>query len=292
MDPSRDTLLRALSEDGSIAVRALVGTGVVAEAARRHDTGPLATAALGRVLLGAVLIAAGGKDGETVQLGFRGTGPLGTLIAVAECEGAVRGYATHRDAELPLRGGAIDVPGGVGLGELSVVRNRPSWKEPYTGIVPITSGGIASDLALYLTESEQTPAAVGLGEFLGPEGEVEVAGGYLALALPGASEEAVAQLEANVQGLPCPSYVVREGGAPAMVEGLLDGLGVRELDRTRPSFSCPCDSERVLRAVALLGPEELDEAVARQERLEVRCHFCGEVFAVAPEQARALLAGV
>jgi molecular chaperone Hsp33 len=285
-----DSLLRALSEDGGVAVRALIGTELVREAHRRHATRPLATAALGRALLGAVLLGAQGKDGETLELRFRGRGPLGSVIATADCEGRARGYVSHPGVELALRGGKVDVAGGLGLGELVVVRFRPGWREPYTGIVPIVSGEIAQDIALYLTESEQTPSAVALGVYQEADGEVGAAGGFLVQALPGAADSTVKRVEQNVLRLPALSEWIRNGATAAqLVERLLAGVGSREPESSPVHFHCGCDDARVLRAVSLLGRSDLEQAMAAHETLEVRCVFCGDRYDVDPERARALL---
>jgi molecular chaperone Hsp33 len=288
--PVPDRLARALSEGGDVAVRAVTGTALVAEAAARHGTGPTATAALGRALLGALLLGAGGKDGESVQLRLRGDGPLRSVLAIADGEGGVRGNVGTPVVELPLRGGRLDVAGALGLGELSVVRHRPGWREPYTGIVPLVSGEIAQDLALYLTESEQTPSAVALGVYLEPDGTVRGAAGFLAHALPGARDEALAVLERNVAGFGSPSERVRDGEtAEELALALLDGIGGRVLESRPVGFRCRCDEARVLRAVALLGREALRELCDAGEPVEVRCELCGERYAVDPERARALV---
>jgi molecular chaperone Hsp33 len=285
-----DRLVRTLSEDGSVSVRALIGSALVRDAARRHETSPVATAALGRTLLGAVLLASQGKDRETVEVRLRARGPLGQVVAIADAAGRVRGYAANPGLDLPLRSGRLDVARAVGLGELAVVRFRPGWRDPYTGIVPIVSGEIAEDLALYLTESEQTPSTVALGIFHEPDGAPAAAGGFLVQALPGADDEVLEQIEANALRLPALSRLVHEGASAAdLVELLLARVGRRELEATAPQFHCGCSEERVLRAVALLGRRDLDEATARSELLEVRCAFCAERYAVDPERARALL---
>lgn len=288
--PQGDQLLRAVSADGSVSVRALVATELVREAANRHRTSPTAGAALGRTLMGAVLLASGSKDDETLQIQLRGDGPLGTVTVIADAAGRVRGFAAHPDAHLPPREGKLDVGGLVGKGILAVVRHHPSWREPYSGIVPIVSGEVAEDLAHYLLESEQKPSAVALGVFVGAEGEIEAAGGFLVQALPGAREEVLARLEANVRALPPPTELLRAGlRAGDVVTRLLDGLGARELASTQPAFSCRCDRARVLRAVTLLGREELREIRASGEALEVRCEFCGESYRLGTDEVGALL---
>lgn len=290
MTDSTDRLIRTLSRDGSIAVRALVATGLVAEAAGRHGTAPTATAALGRTLMGAVLLAAENDVDETLQIQFRGDGPIGSITVIADCAGRVRGYATHPATHLPARNGKLDVGAAVGRGILAVVRHHPSWREPYSGIVPLASGEIAEDLARYLLESEQKPAAVALGVYVGADGGVEAAGGFLVQALPGASEEAVARLESNVRALPSPTELLRSGvDADGLVDRLLDGLGARERHHGAPRFTCRCDRERVLSAVTLLGREEIRDIATRGEPLEIRCEFCAERYLLPADEVGGLL---
>ena len=171
-----------------------------------------------------------------------------------------------------------------------MTRLRPGLLRPYTGVVPIVSGGVAKDLALYLTESEQTPSAVGLGVLLGESGRADVACGFLLQALPGAADEALARAERNVNALGSPADVLRAGvPLEGLVERLLGGLGVRVLDARVPVYHCGCDAERALRATALLGREDLDQAVAEGAPLDVRCDFCGDRYAIDPAEALALL---
>jgi molecular chaperone Hsp33 len=284
-----DRLLRALSGDGTLGVRAVSATGLVNEAITRQEASPLAGAALGRALLGTVLLAAGGKDGETVELRLRGDGPLRSVLALADGLGRARGTVGRPRAELP--GGALDLEAALGAGELAVTRLRPGLLRPYTGVVPIVSGGVAKDLTLYLSESEQTPSAVGLGLHHGEGGRVEIACGFVVQALPGATDETLARAERNVNALASPAELLRSGVTlDGLVERVLDGLGVRVLGERTPHFFCGCDAERALRATALLGREELDQAVAEGAPLDVRCDFCGDRYAIDPAEALALLA--
>jgi molecular chaperone Hsp33 len=221
---------------------------------------------------------------------FRARGPLGQVVAIADDAGHVRGYVANPQLDMPLRGGRLDVARAIGLGELAVLRFRPGWREPYTGIVPITSGEIAEDLALYLTESEQTPSTVALGIFHEEDGAPAAAGGFLVQALPGADDEVLRRIDENAQRMSALSRLVRDGASAAdLVARLLDGVGRRDLEATAPRFFCGCNEERVLRAVSLLGRADLDDATAKREQLEVRCVFCAERYAVDPERARALL---
>lgn len=285
-----DALLRCVSSRGGISVRAMVGTQLAREAAQRHGTAPVASVALGRALMGAVLLAASGKHGETLQLQFRGDGPLGTLVVIADADGRARGYAAH-PAPVPQTDG-LDVGAAVGRGVLAVVRQRADGRAPYSSIVPLATSTIAQDLAHYLTESEQTNSAVGLGVYLAADGTVEAAGGFAVNVLPGADDEEVDQAEANVRGLPGPGELVREGiDADGILRRLLGGLGCRDRHASTPVFHCGCDRARVLRAVSLLERDELEASARGADPLEVCCRFCAERYMLAPEEIASLLAG-
>ena len=278
-----------MSCDGGIAVRAIVGTRLVAEAARRHGTSPTATAALGRTLLGALLLAAGGKSGESVQVQFRGDGPLRGVVALADDAGRARGYVLRPRAHPPRVNGELDVHSAVGAGELTVVRQRPG-QPPYTGVVQIVYGTIARDLTHYLAESEQSRTAVALGVQEGDGGGVAAAAGYLVHALPGATDEEIRCAERNALGTAHPSESVAGGwSARDLAERLLDGLGFREPVESEVVFRCNCDADRVAAAVRLLGDEEIARAAQSGEPLEVRCEFCAESYTLAPDALRALI---
>ena len=283
--PAPDEVVRTLSLDGGVGVRALVATRLVDEAVRRHRPSPTAALALGRMLMGAVLLAAGKKEGETVQIQLRGDGPLGPVTAIADSAGQARGFASRPDVDALPGVVPLDVGGAVGRGHLAVVRYHPSWREPYTGIVGLQSGEVAEDLTRYLAESEQTPSAVALGVQLSRDGGVEAAGGFLVQALPGAREETVEILEENTRALPNPSALIRDGlSADDMASRLLAGIGGRDLHRSRPAFHCPCGQERAAQTVRLLEAREVGELQARGETLEIRCEFCGDQYRVAPEE--------
>lgn len=283
-------MVRTISPDGGLSVRALVATGVVAEAARRHRTAPTASAALGRALMGAQLLAAAALEDETVQLHFRGDGPLGPITVIADHRGGVRGFVNNPVAHPPARGHKLDVGAAVGKGILAAVRYRPTWREPYRGVVPLVSGEIAEDIAHYLAESEQIPSAVALGVFVRADGSIDAAGGFLVQVLPNAGDEVVARLDANVRALPAPTELLRAGlRADDVVDRLLAGIGAGERVRSRPRFSCSCGEDRIRQAVALLGRDAVYEISQGSEDLEVRCEFCGERYALGPDEVGALL---
>lgn len=198
-----DRIVRTMSANGEVSVRVMACTGLVAGATRLHRTTPVASAAFGRTLACSLLLASGKKDGETLQIEFRGDGPIRGITAIANGEGCVRGYLGDPRIDLPPNSaGKLDVGKAVGKGILAVVRNSKYAQQPYTGLVPIATGEIAEDVAVYLADSEQTPSALGVGVYVSETGQVTGAGGFLVQLLPGASEESIATVEQNVASLP------------------------------------------------------------------------------------------
>ena len=285
-----DRLVRSLSREGGIAVRTVVGTELVRDAATRHRMSPTATTALGRTLLGALLLASEGKHPEeSVQVQFRGDGPLKGVVAGADARGRARGYVGSPRAH-PLRvDGQLDVHNAVGAGVLTVVRMRPG-KQPYTGIVQIVAGTIAQDLTHYLAESEQSHTALALGVQEDDPRGVRAAAGYLVHALPGASEAEIDRVEENVRATASPSELVGDGlDAEGLLARLLDGLGMRDTHEMPVSFHCGCNEERVSAALRTLGREELEQAIREGESIGVECHFCAASYRVGAERLRSLL---
>jgi len=290
-----DRLLRGLSADGSIAAKVILADSLVAEALSLRAHAPTAGNALGRSLMGALLIAASTGDDdanrpESVQLQLRGNGPLGALTAIADSAGRARGTVRHPEVDLTLADGTPDVARAVGLGALHVVRHKEGWKAPYTGSVPLVSGEIASDLTLYLLESEQKPSAVGLGvRFSSGMREVGAAG-FLVEALPGAPDEALRQVEANVAAMGGLAERLEERiDGHLLMDALLDGLGSGARHESEPVFFCPCTRTRALRGVMLLERSELREIVEAQGTQEVCCEFCGRSYEITGDEIRGLL---
>ncbi len=287
-----DCLYRAVSRDGSFALRTLVAKGLVAEAAQRHQTSPLASAALGRALMGALLLSTSTQDGETLQIQFAGNGPIGSITVDTHGEGLVRGFVRNPGIDLAPKDGKPDVSGALGIGLLTVDRNHPSWKEPYRGVVHLVSGEIAKDLTYYLRESEQSPAAVGLGVRLTDAGAVEVAGGFLVRALPGAEENALAGLERNIAALPPLTDLLQRGQSAAEIAAsLCAGFEIGQHSSIEPAFRCTCSVERVIRAAAVLGEEELRDLAEQPEPAEFTCQFCNTRYQLSSEELCALIRG-
>ncbi len=292
-------LIRGLAGDGSFRILAAETTDVVEEARQRHGLSPTATAALGRALTGAALLAflLSKTPRERVTLKIEGEGPLGHLVAEAGVDGKVRGYVGRPEADVPLsEKGKLDVGRLIGPGELRVMRTLPNG-EIYDSSVPLVSGEIAEDLAHYLLKSEQIPSAVLLGVRVSPEGPVEAAGGMVVQVLPGASEEAIQKLEANLKEIPGFSSLLKEKGLEDAVEKVLEDLGFEAtslkelgLEGGIPvRFACRCDREKARDSLRFFGPEELEE-MAKEGGAEVVCRWCGEVYKFSPEEVRALIA--
>lgn len=287
---ANDQLLRSVSTGGGVAVRTLVATDLAIEATSRRTMAPTARSVLSRALMGAVLLAVEGKDRETVQLELRGDGPLGRVIATSDEHGRACGTISNPGADPRADHGGPDIATALGRGLLSVSRRRPGWPEPHTGMVVMESSEVARDLALYLTESEQVPSAVGLSVAQSAEGMLETAGGFLVQALPDADPEELARVEANVGGLGSTAELMRAGlGADALMDRLMEGVGTRERHASTPAFFCRCTRERALRTLALLGEAELLQMIEGSESQEVRCEFCGQAYQIAPTELRTLL---
>lgn len=293
-----DRLVRTLSRSGTIAVKTLVASELVAEALRRRTFAPTAGDALGRAMMGALLIAVGSAaddadeaNVESVQLQLRGDGPLGSLTAIADSRARVRGTVQHPGTSRVLSDGTPDLARSIGQGPLNVVRHRPRWRTPYTGTVPLVSGEVAGDLTLYLTESEQTPSAMGLGVAFGP-GMADVgACGFLVQAMPGATDEDLSIVEDNVRGLPGMATLLKRPLEPdTLVDRLMIGLGTRGRHTMTPRYHCPCSAERAMRTLGLLDRSELEELVVTSASQEVVCDFCGQAYEIGPEEIATLLA--
>jgi molecular chaperone Hsp33 len=258
-----------------------------------RDMAPTAANALGRALMGTVLIAVGSggvdagddEEGESAQLQLRGDGPLGSVVAISDARGRVRGTVANPEIDLMRADGRPDVARAIGLGTLTVVRHRPGWKEPYSGSVPLVSGEIAKDITLYLSESEQIPSAMGLGVAMADDESAVVGAGFLVQILPNAIPDEVQRVEANVKSMPKLSDLVLAGtDCDDLLDRLLEGLGGRVRHASKPIFHCPCTRDRALRTLALLDRGELHEMVQARESQEVRCHFCARAYEFSPDE--------
>lgn len=260
----------------------------VAEEARRvHHSLPLATAALGRLLIGAGLMYCMEKSERvklTVQI--KGSGSLGGLLVTAE-NGCVKGYTVNPEAEVLIKeNGKLDISGGIGQGTLSVVKDY-GLKEPYTSQMQLVSGEIAEDLTAYFAGSEQTPSAVALGVLVDVDGSVKQAGGFIVQLMPFAAGETIAALEKNIAGLPVVTSLLEQGlTTTAIAERVLAGLSPEKLDEKTFRYHCNCQKERFIRAIRGLSKQELEEILAEDKPITVECHFCDKKYEIRPEELK------
>ena len=290
-----DKLIRAISKDGLMKAAAVSTRGLTERARQIHRTLPVATAALGRTLAAASMMGTALKeDGASVTLQIKGGGPLGTLLAVSDIQGNVRGTVENPAVELPLReDGKLDVGAAVGnQGTLTVIRDL-HMKEPYVGSIGLLWGEIAEDVALYFVESEQIPAACGLGVLVDRDQSVLAAGGFLIQLLPGAPDEMVSRIEASLMAAgPVTSLLAANPDPEDLLRRALDGFELDILERSPIEYRCDCSRERMERALISLGPDELRALIDEQGQAELTCRFCDNVQVFAREQLEALLDGM
>lgn len=281
----KDILTKGTAE--GVRIYALCTTNLVQEAAIRHHTSHLASAALGRAMNGALLLAATMKDNERIALRLNGDGPIGEVVADAEGT-HVRGYVGDPDVFLPLKNGKLDVGGAIGAGNIIVTRYLQN-AEPFTGYAELVDGEIASDLTNYLYTSEQTPSSVALGVLVNKEGQVIASGGYFIQAMPGCAEETLAQLEENISLTPYVTQLLELGYTPEkMIETIARGLDVTIQESIELSYKCRCSREKILGALATLGQEDIS-AMSQDEETEVHCQFCNETYKFSGEEIARLL---
>ncbi len=292
MDAMKDYIVRAMSGDGMVKLSAVTAGGIAERARRIHKTTPAATAALGRTLCAASLLGDLLKEPDaTVTLRLNGGGPLGSVLAVSDSEGNVRGYVQNPQVELPLRpDGKLDVGQAVGTDGMLTVSRDLGLREPYIGSTRLVSGEVAEDLAAYFAESEQIPSACGLGVLVDTDCSVLAAGGVLVQLLPGAPESLIGRLEENIAAMgPVTAVLRREGTAESLAERVLAGLEPRILARTPVEYRCYCSRERVLQAVSSIPREDLEEMADSGESAVVSCQFCDTVYTFTPEELRSFM---
>lgn len=281
-----DSLIRATAP--GVRAFAAITTKLVDEARQRHNCYPVASAALGRTMTAALLLAANLKSDESLTIRIAGDGPLGETIADAHASGTVRGYVRNPFVDLPLKGTKLDVGKAVGQGHIYVTRFT-GMKQPFTGSAPLVSGEIGEDVTNYLMVSEQTPSSVGLGVLVNPDLSIQAAGGFIIQALPGADDNTLDKIEQNLAKLPPVSTMVNDGkDASGIIRMLFAGLPITFYDEMPVKFSCPCSRERVGNMLISLGAAEITDMI-KEGKAEVCCHFCAEKYQFNREELQALL---
>ena len=286
-----DYIIRATAAQGQIRAFAST-TKELAEAARRaHNTSPVATAALGRLLTAAGMIGITMKgEDDLLTIKIQGDGPIGGLTVTTDSKGDVKGYAFCPDVLLPPNEkGKLDVGRALGNGVLSVIKDI-GLKEPYVGQTILVSGEIAEDLTYYYATSEQTPSSIALGVLMNKNNTVRQAGGFMIQMMPGASDEIIDKLEARLKEITSITSLLDAGNTPEMVlEHILGDMDLEINEKVPTRFYCNCSKKRVEKALISTGKKELQDMIDDGKEIEVNCHFCGRSYTFSVEELRNLL---
>ena len=275
-----DYVIRATAAEGQIRAFAATTRDLTETARQAHNTSPVATAALGRLMTAAVMMGydmKGADDLLTIKI--QGDGPIGGLVVTADSHGEVKGYAFNPGVMLPPNDkGKLDVGGALGVGVLSVIKDI-GLKEPYVGQTILVSGEIAEDLTYYFATSEQVPSAVGLGVLVDVDGSVKQAGGFIIQLMPFTPDEVVDALEKKISEIASVTEMLEEGNTPEQIlEIILGDFGLEITDTLPAAFQCDCSKERVSRAISTLSKKDLDDIINDGEAIEVKCQFCNKAY--------------
>ncbi len=286
-----DYMIRATAAKGQVRAFAATTRDTVEFARASHNTSPVATAALGRLLTGSAMMGAmmkGEKDLLTIKI--EGDGPIGGMTVTADSKGNVKGYAFHPEVMLPPNEkGKLDVGKALGVGVLTVIKDM-GMKEPYVGQTILVTGEIAEDLTYYFATSEQTPSSVALGVLMNRENTVRQAGGFILQMMPGVSEEVVSGLEKRLSQIISVTALLDEGRTPEeILKYVLEDLDLEILDQMPVKFSCNCSKERIEKALVSVGRQELQQMIDEGKTIEVNCHFCSRHYPVTVEELKRLL---
>lgn len=286
-----DYIIRATAANDQIRAFAAVTTQMVETAREHHNTSPVATAALGRLLTAGAMMGSmmkGEKDVLTLQI--KAGGPLQGITVTADSQGNVKGYVGNPDVCIPANSkGKLDVAGAVGPGFLTVIKDM-GLKEPYSGQVMLQTCEIAEDLTYYFATSEQVPSAVGLGVLMNKNNTVRQAGGFIVQLMPFAEEEVISRLEQNVQKINSVTNLLEEGHTPeSLLEKVLEGFDVQINEKMDTRFRCNCSKERVAKALISIGRKELNEMIQEGKPIEMNCHFCNTNYNFTVEELKEIL---
>lgn len=286
-----DYIVRATAANSQIRAFAITTKDTVEQARKAHNTSPVATAALGRLLTAGAMMGAmmkGEKDVLTLQI--KAGGPLKGLTVTADSQGRVKGYAGNPSVMLPPNSkGKLDVGGAVGIGFLNVIKDM-GLKEPYLGQTELKTGEIGDDLTYYFAASEQVPSTVGLGVLMNRDNTVRQAGGWIIQLMPFAEEESIRRLEENMKGITSVTELLEEGLTPEdILTRLLGNMGVEFNDTLPVEFCCNCDKDRVEKALISIGRDEIKDMIKEGKPVELNCHFCNTSYTFTIEELKKIL---
>ena len=286
-----DYIIRATAAQAQVRVFAATTKNLVEEARQRHNTSPVATAALGRLLTAGAMMGAMQKgDNDKLTLQIKCSGPIGGLTVTADAKANVKGFVENPDVMLPpSKAGKLDVGGALDMGVLSVIKDM-GLKEPYVGQTHLVSGEIAEDLTYYFATSEQVNSSVALGVLMDKNNTVRQAGGFILQLMPFAEEAVIAQLEENLKNLPSVTTMLERGETPeSMLDIVLNGLEHEVLDKIPTKFECDCSKEKVEKALISVGQKDIQEMIDDGKSIEVKCHFCNTAYTFNIPELKAIL---
>ena len=275
-----DIITRAITKDGFFKISAVVSTESVQKARDFHNTSPVATAALGRLLTAALLMGGELKEDKAkLTLQMKGDGPLGTVFAAANSKGEVKGYTENPLCDLPLKAnGKLDVGGAIGKGTLCVIKDL-CLKEPYIGQVAIQTGEVGDDLAYYFMQSEQVPSVVSLGVLVDRDYSVKCAGGFIIQVMPECDDKSLTKLENSIGGIMSMTEMLSQGmNGEDIIKYVMLGFDTDILDSREVGYVCDCSRERMERAIISLGKAEIDAIIEEQGEAEIVCSFCNSAY--------------
>lgn len=285
-----DKIIRALAGDGNIKMSVITAKDTVERARQIHSLSPTASAALGRTLCAASLMGEMMKEDDgSLTIRVNGGGPIGSVVAVSDSSGNVRGYVENPGLELPLRSdGKLDVGGAIGRDGMLTVSRDIGLREPYIGSTELVSGEIAEDLSSYLLSSEQIPSACGLGVLVDTDRSIKAAGGFIVQLLPFAPEELIEKLEDNIFFMDQLTTILAEDGIEEVFRQVLKGLDYQILSENEMEYRCYCSRERVEEAVSCIEKAELEDMAAEGREISVSCQFCDAEYVFTPDELRAI----
>lgn len=291
MTEKRDYIVRATAADNQIRAFAIQSANLVEYARQRHNTSPVATAALGRLLTGAAMMGSMMKgEGDLLTIQMKGDGPINGVIVTADSHANVKGYVGNPDVLIPANyAGKLDVGAAIGYGTLTVSKDM-GLKEPYNTQLPLTTSEVAEDLTYYFAKSEQVPSAVALGVLMSKDNTVKQAGGFIVQLMPFAEESVISALEENVSKITSVTSLLEEGYTPEMLlDRVLGEFGVQIIDTIPAQFACGCSKERIMQSLSTISKRDLKEMIDDGEPIEVKCHFCNSSYICTPEELKTLL---
>lgn len=285
-----DYIVRATAAGAQIRAFAATTRQTVETARAFHNTSPIATAALGRLLTaGAMMGSMMKNESDMLTIKIQGDGPLGGITVTADSHATVKGYVNNPDVMLPPKNGKLDVGGAVGIGLIQVIKDM-GLKEPYVGQTILITSEIAEDLTYYFANSEQVPSSVGLGILMKKDNTVRCAGGFIIQLMPFAEEETIQKLEENVKKVTSVTSLLDQGYTPEqLLEELLGDLDLEITDTVPTKFYCNCSKERVEKAIVSIGRREIQEMIDEDKDIEVKCHFCNTGYKYTVEDLRGII---